>query len=176
MIRISNGTLRGLKFVETRIHRDERGRFQELWRGSYAELLGCRPFVQDNASWSHRGVIRGLHYQDPYPQGKLVCVLHGSIFDVAVDMRPDSETFGEWEGVELRADDGKQLYVPEGFAHGFAVMSETALVYYKCTEYYHPNAAHTIRWDDRRLGIVWPVDDPIVSEADRAGEPFRSAE
>ncbi len=169
MIRVSDATLDGLKFVETRIHRDDRGQFQELWRDSYSGLLGCRPFVQDNASWSRKGVIRGLHFQDPHPQGKLVCVLHGSIFDVAVDLRRDSDTYGQWEGIELRDDDGKQLYVPEGFAHGFAVMSESALVYYKCTDYYRPECSQTLRWDDRRLGIVWPVDTPVLSEQDRAG-------
>ena len=169
MIRVADGTLVGIKIVETQLHADERGRFQELWRNEYEALLGCRPFVQDNASWSRRGVIRGLHYQEPNPQGKLVCVLHGSIFDVAVDIRPDSETFGEWEGVELHADEGRQVYIPEGFAHGFAVMSDAALVYYKCTDYYRPDGSRVIRWDDPGLGIEWPVDVPVVSIADREG-------
>lgn len=110
-----------------------------------------------------------MHYQDPHPQAKLVCVLQGEVFDVAVDVRPDSETYGRWSGVTLREGEGKQVYIPEGFAHGFAVVSEVALVYYKCTDYYRPESARVIRWDDPAIGVEWPVADAVVSARDAAG-------
>jgi dTDP-4-dehydrorhamnose 3,5-epimerase len=172
MITVSDGGLPGIRIIETRVYPDERGHFRELWRASDEELLGVGPFVQDNASWSTKGVIRGLHYQDPHPQAKLVCVLQGEVFDVAVDIRRDSATYGRWSGVRLRAGDGKQVFVPEGFAHGFAVLSEAALVFYKCTDYYRPEHARVIRWDDPVIGVEWPVEEVVVSEGDRAAGRF----
>jgi dTDP-4-dehydrorhamnose 3,5-epimerase len=116
-------------------------------------------FVQDNQSKSKKGVLRGLHYQKPYPQGKLVRVISGEVFDVAVDLRKDSPTYGQWEGVLLSAENKKQFYVPEGFAHGFLVVSEEAEFVYKCTEFYKPEFEGGILWNDEEIGIKWPIDD-----------------
>lgn len=172
---VVDDALPGLRLIEPRIHRDERGHFLESWnRARYEEAGIPGGFVQDNVSWSERDVLRGLHYQEPYAQGKLITVLHGEVWDVAVDIRTDSETFGKWMGLTLSADNGRQLYIPEGFAHGFVVVSDGALFSYKCTDYYHPEAEKTIRWDDPELGIEWPVRHPVLSDKDRAGEPLRS--
>jgi dTDP-4-dehydrorhamnose 3,5-epimerase len=129
-------------------------------------------FVQDNVSFSKRGVLRGLHYQHPFGQGKLVGVLLGAVFDVAVDVRRGSPTFGRWAGECLSAENKRQLYIPPGFAHGFLVTSAEALVAYKCTEYYHPEAERSIRWDDERIAIAWPLDGPVVSAKDDVAVPL----
>ena len=164
--------LPGLRLIEPDVYRDERGYFMETWNErAYREHKLDMTFVQDNLSFSKQRVLRGLHFQNPYSQGKLVSVLRGEVFDVAVDIRSGSDTFGQWEGVTLSADNGRQLYVPEGFAHGFVVTSADALFHYKCTNSYHPDAEGIIRWNDPEIGIAWPVSDPILSERD-AEAPF----
>lgn len=137
-------------------------------RKRYADAGLPADFVQDNVSFSARGVLRGLHFQNPNPQGKLVSVLQGEVFDVAVDVRVGSPTFGRWVGASLSADNRRQLYVPEDFAHGFVVTSETALFQYKCTGYYHPEAEGAVAWNDADVGIEWPIADPVLSAKDRA--------
>ncbi len=165
--------------LEPRVFGDARGFFFESYsEQAFSKALG-RPmrFVQDNHSRSARGVLRGLHYQLPFPQGKLVRVVHGEIFDVAVDLRRGSPTFGTWEGGVLSADNKRQLWIPEGFAHGFLVLSDAAEVLYKTTDSYHPEPEHCIRWDDPALGIDWPLAGatPVVSQKDAAGRPFAEA-
>ena len=125
-----------------------------------------KPFVQDNRSHSKKGVLRGLHYQLRFPQGKLVCVITGEIFDVAVDIRRGSPTFGKWEGVYLSSENNRQIFIPEGFAHGFCVLSETADVLYKCSDFYNPDDEFGILWSDPTIGIEWPVAEPIISPKD----------
>jgi dTDP-4-dehydrorhamnose 3,5-epimerase len=137
----------------------------------YAEYGIESNFVQDNYSRSSKGVLRGLHCQKNYPQGKLVSVTSGIVFDVAVDIRQDSSTFGQWVGITLSADDHKQFYIPPGLAHGFCVLSETADFQYKCTDYYHPEDETSIRWNDPDIAIKWNIYDPILSEKD-AKAPF----
>ena len=152
-------------------HDDSRGRFLELWHGPrYADAGLGDDFRQDNLSFSTRGVLRGLHVQYPQGQAKLVSVLAGEVFDVAVDVRVGSPTFGRWVGVTLSADPLTQLYIPSGFAHGFAVLSDRAIVSYKCSDNYHPDSETAIRWDDPDLAIDWPVSEPLVSDKD-AGAP-----
>jgi len=160
-------SLSGLKIIEPKVFGDQRGYFLEIWnRKRYAEVGIDVDFVQDNLSLSRSGVVRGLHYQYPETQGKLVYVLQGKVFDVAVDIRKDSPTFGKWEGVVLSDENKRQLYVPEGFAHGFCVLSETALFAYKCTALYNPRVEGGILWNDPEIGIDWPVADPVLSEKD----------
>ncbi len=155
--------------IEPRVHRDGRGYFLEIFQSERYGASGVKnPFVQDNLSYSTKGVLRGLHYQLDHPQAKLVMAIQGEIFDVVVDIRNGSPTFGIWSGAILTGDEGHQLYVPKGFAHGFCVMSESATVLYKCTDYYDPAGERGIRWDDPRLGIHWLVDAPILSDKDRA--------
>ena len=140
----------------------------------YAEEAGLRaPFVQDNISVSRRGALRGLHFQNPNPQGKLVSVLQGEVFDVAVDLRQSSPTFGQWHGLNLSGENKRQFFVPAGFAHGFVVLSDTAMFHYKCTEFYFPKDELTIAWNDPEIGIGWPVDEPVVSEKDSKGLRLR---
>lgn len=168
-----------VKLLEPRVFGDERGYFFEAYnRTAFATLLKRElEFVQDNQSRSSKGVLRGLHYQIRQPQGKLVRVLSGEIFDVAVDIRRSSSTFGRWVGVRLSAQQRNQLWVPEGFAHGFYVVSEFAEVLYKTSDYYAPEHERSIRWDDPDLGIDWPIDgQPQVSDKDRRGVPLRDAE
>jgi dTDP-4-dehydrorhamnose 3,5-epimerase len=165
--------LPGVVIVESPLYRDDRGYFMELWnRDRYAPLGLPDRFVQDNISSSSAGVLRGLHYQHPEPQGKLISVLEGSIYDVAVDIRGGSPTFGRWVGVELTAGRGRQVYIPEGFAHGFAVTAGPALVLYQCTSTYNPRFEGSIRWDDPDLGIAWPTPAPVLSPKDRAAPPL----
>jgi dTDP-4-dehydrorhamnose 3,5-epimerase len=155
--------------IKPRIFSDNRGHFFESYHvGRYLENGIPARFVQDNISRSKRNVVRGLHYQIGRPQGKLVMVVEGRIFDVAVDLRRGSPTFGRWVGVELSSENCLQIYIPEGFAHGFCTLSETAAVLYKCTDYYAPGEERTIRWDDPALSISWPVFEPILSEKDRS--------
>jgi len=149
------------------VHGDSRGFFMETWHASkYAEQGLDVDFVQDNHSRSQRGVLRGLHYQLERPQGKLVRISYGAVFDVAVDIRKGSPTFGQWVGIELRGDNFKQLYIPPGFAHGFCVLSESADFIYKCTDFYAPEYEHGVLWNDPNIGIEWPQGEFIISEKD----------
>ena len=159
----------GLIIIEPVVHGDDRGFFMEAWNAArYSDLGLPGRFVQSNLSRSGAEVIRGLHFQHPYPQGKLVSVLEGGVFDVAVDIRPDSPTFGQWAGVELSAENHRQLYVPEGFAHGFCVLSESALLSYLCTEVFRAEFDAVIAWDDPDIGIRWPVESGRLSDKDAA--------
>ena len=166
--------LEGLLIVEPKVFGDSRGFFMESWNQSRYEAAGLTArFVQDNFSFSHRGALRGLHFQNPSPQGKLVSVLEGEVFDVAVDLRRKSSTFGKAETIRLSGENKRQFYVPPGFAHGFLVLSETALFHYKCTEFYSPKDEMTLLWNDPDLGINWPVANPIISEKDARGLRLR---
>ena len=158
--------------ITPQVFGDERGYFMETFRQNlFVEHCGDYSFVQDNHSKSRQGILRGLHYQLKQPQGKLVRVTQGQVFDVAVDMRANSATFGQWVGVELSAENKQQLWIPPGFAHGFYVLSETAEFSYKCTDYYAPDDEHAIRWDDPTLNIRWPCDaEPQLSEKDKNGK------
>lgn len=160
--------LPGVLLLIPRVFRDERGFFLETFRQERLQEAGItKPFVQDNHSRSTRGVLRGLHYQLQQPQGKLIRVVTGSIYDVAVDIRTGSASFGRWFGTELNEDNMHMMYVPPGFAHGFLVLSETADFMYKCTDYYHPQSEHGILWSDPGIGIEWPVDDVLLSARDK---------
>lgn len=162
--------LAGALIIEPRVFGDARGFFMETWNAErYAEAGITVGFVQDNLSFSRRGVLRGLHFQKPNPQGKLVYVLAGEVFDVAVDIRVGSPTFGQWESVVLSSENRRQFYVPPGFAHGFCVTSETALFAYKCTDLYNPAAEGSVLWNDPDLAIPWPVSDPELSAKDKVG-------
>ena len=159
--------LAGVLVIEPAVYGDSRGFFLETFNQKrYAEAGLDRQFVQDNHSRSSRGVLRGLHYQLNRPQGKLVMAIKGEIFDVAVDIRRGSPTFGKWVGVNLSEENHKQIFVPEGFAHGFCVVSETADVVYKCTEVFTPGDDHGILWSDETIGIDWPTSEPSLSEKD----------
>jgi dTDP-4-dehydrorhamnose 3,5-epimerase len=159
--------LPGVVIIEPQVFGDARGFFMETYNSPRYDAAGLPGvFVQDNVSKSRRGVLRGLHYQLPNPQGKLLTVLQGEIFDVAVDIRRGSPDFGRWVGVTLSDENRRQFYVPPGFAHGFCVTSETALVMYKCTEVYRPQNDRGVRWDDPRIGIAWPLTDATVSDKD----------
>lgn len=169
---VTRNHLDGLLLIEPRVFGDARGFFFETWhRQRYRDLGIDADFVQDNLSFSRRGILRGLHYQKPASQGKLVMVLQGEVFDVAVDLRRKSSTFGQWHGVTLSAENKHQFYIPPGFAHGFIVVSETALFHYKCTELYSPKDEQAIRWNDPDLKICWPIAEPILSAKD-AQAPF----
>lgn len=165
--------------IEPKVFGDERGFFLESFNAlRFAEATGVtRPFVQDNHSRSARGVLRGLHYQIQHPQGKLVRVVAGEVFDVAVDIRKGSPTFGKWVGVTLSADNKRQLWVPEGFAHGFVVTSDYAEFLYKTTDYWYAEHERSIAWDDPTLAITWPAGmTPILSAKDREGASLEQAE
>lgn len=166
--------------LEPRVFGDERGFFMETWqREKFAEAGIDTDFVQDNHSRSVKGTLRGLHYQIKRPQGKLVRVTVGEVFDVAVDIRRRSPTFGQWVGDYLSADNKRMLWVPPGFAHGFYVTSDVAEFQYKCTDYYMPEHERCIRWDDPAVGIDWPLkkgEEPLLSVKDRIGGPFERAE
>lgn len=165
--------LSGLLKIQPDVFGDARGFFQETWNlRRYTEAGLDRHFVQDNLSYSRRGILRGLHFQNPRPQGKLVYVLEGEVFDVAVDVRADSPTFGQWYGATLSAENHLQLFVPEGFAHGFCVTSEFALFAYKCTDFYNPSAEFSLQWNDPAIGVEWPIQDPELSAKDREGIPL----
>ncbi|HZK54084.1 MAG TPA: dTDP-4-dehydrorhamnose 3,5-epimerase [Desulfosporosinus sp.] len=159
--------LPGVRIIEPKVFGDARGFFMETWNQARYEELGLPSvFVQDNLSFSSKGVLRGLHFQNPNAQGKLVYVLQGEVFDVAVDIRVGSPTMGQWVGVTLSSENKRQFYVPAGFAHGFCVTSETVLFAYKCTELYQPKAEHGLNWQDPDLGIQWPLEKPRLSEKD----------
>ncbi len=168
--------LKGCVIIEPKVHGDERGFFLETYqKKTYLEKAKINyNFVQDNYSRSSKGVLRGLHFQVNKPQGKLVTVNKGGVYDVAVDIRPDSETFGEWEGVLLTEENKRQFWLPPGFAHGFCVLSDTADFQYKCTEYYDPSDEGGIIWDDAELNIEWPEVDVKLSEKDVALPSFKS--
>jgi dTDP-4-dehydrorhamnose 3,5-epimerase len=166
--------LEGLLIVEPKVFGDSRGFFMESWnQRRYAEAGLPDTFVQDNFSFSRRGALRGLHFQNPLPQGKLVSVLEGEVFDVAVDLRRNSPTFARAETVRLSGESKRQFYVPPGFAHGFLVLSETALFHYKCTAFYSPQNEMTLLWNDPQLAIDWPLQNPTLSEKDAKGLRLR---
>lgn len=173
-----------VKIIEPKVFGDERGFFMETFRANeFERYCGGRAFVQENHSLSSRGILRGLHYQIQQPQGKLVRVIKGHVFDVAVDLRRSSPTFGQWAGVELSAENKLQVWVPEGFAHGFYVMSEEAEFVYKCTDYYAPEHERCLRWNDAFLSIGWPVSHadlrdglPKLSDKDATGSVWNEAE
>lgn len=172
--------LRDVKLVRAQKHGDDRGWFSEVFNArGFSEAGLPNRFVQDNQSFSRRGVLRGLHYQLGQPQGKLVRVLAGHIWDVAVDLRPNSPDFGKFAGVHLNGEDLESLWVPEGFGHGFLVLSESASVLYKTTDFYHPAGERCIRWDDPTLRIPWPLEgigEPTVSAKDAEGSLLQDAE
>lgn len=163
-------SLSGILLIEPTVFGDERGFFMESYRWDLFEKAGIPPLVQDNHSRSVRDTLRGLHFQHPHGQGKLIRVTTGMVFDVLVDVRHGSPTFGKWEGHELSEDNKRQLWVPPGFAHGFCVLSETADFLYKCSEYYHPESEHTLLWNDETVGVEWPVREPLLSEKDKMGK------
>ena len=162
--------IEGLYVIEPTVFKDERGYFVETYNQNDMKEAGLdMVFVQDNQSMSTRGVLRGLHFQKQFPQGKLVRVVRGKVFDVAVDLRSDSKTYGKWFGVELSAN-MKQFYIPEGFAHGFLVLSDEAEFCYKCTDFYHPGDEGGLAWNDPEIGVEWPLEegvDLIISEKDQ---------
>ena len=169
--------LEGALIIEPKAHGDNRGFFLETFQKKrYAEAGINVEFVQDNISFSVRHTLRGLHYQEPHGQAKLVQVLDGEIYDVAVDIRNGSPTFGQWAGVLLSSENRRQFFLPQGFAHGFCVVSQTALFMYKCSDYYAPECEAGIRWDDPDLAIPWPVRTPVLSERDAAFPLLRAIE
>jgi dTDP-4-dehydrorhamnose 3,5-epimerase len=175
-MKIRPAGLHGAFLIEPAVHEDERGFFMETFRkNAFAEAGIAADFVQDNHSLSRRGALRGLHYQLLHPQGKLVRVVHGEVFDVAVDLRRSSPTFGRQMSIILSEANRLLFYVPPGCAHGFCVLSEVAEFTYRCTDYYHPEDEHTLLWNDPPLGIDWPVTDPILSPKDRRGVPLAEA-
>ena len=163
--------IEGLYVIEPTVFKDERGYFVETYNQNDMKEAGLdMVFVQDNQSMSTRGVLRGLHFQKQFPQGKLVRVVRGKVFDVAVDLSSDSKTYGKWFGVELSAENMKQFYIPEGFAHGFLVLSDEAEFCYKCTDFYHPGDEGGLAWNDPEIGVEWPLEegvDLIISEKDQ---------
>ena len=163
--------IEGRYVIEPTVFKDERGYFVETYNQNDMKEAGLDiVFVQDNQSMSTRGVLRGLHFQKQFPQGKLVRVVRGKVFDVAVDLRSDSKTYGKWFGVELSAENMKQFYIPEGFAHGFLVLSDEAEFCYKCTDFYHPGDEGGLAWNDPEIGVEWPLEegvDLIISEKDQ---------
>ena len=171
-----NTYINGLYIIEPSVFGDSRGYFMETYNKSEFEINNLNiTFVQDNESKSKKGVLRGLHFQKTNPQGKLVRVIDGSVFDVAVDLRGSSETYGKWYGIELTSENKKQLYVPEGFAHGYYVLSETAIFAYKCTRFYQPDDEAGILWNDSNIGIKWPIsdiNDILLSEKDKNNLPL----
>ena len=171
LFEIKSLSIDGLFFIQPKLFGDARGYFLETYSAPDFAAAGITArFVQDNQSKSTKGVLRGLHYQKTHPQGKLVRVITGEVFDVAVDLRSGSPTFGKWEGVILSGETQNQFYVPQGFAHGFLVLSEEAIFAYKCTDFYHPEDEGGIRWDDPAIGIVWPDlgIQPLLSAKDLA--------
>jgi dTDP-4-dehydrorhamnose 3,5-epimerase len=168
-VKITPLPLPGLFQIDPDLYHDARGRFVEVFRESRYGVIGIdKPFVQDNLSWSVKGVLRGLHYQLARPQGKLITAVKGTVYDVAVDIRKGSPTFGRWYGTELSGENMRQLYIPPGFAHGFCVLSDEAGFLYKCTEIYAPDDEYGIVWNDPALGIAWPIAVPLLSAKDQS--------
>jgi dTDP-4-dehydrorhamnose 3,5-epimerase len=178
-VNITPTEIREVLVIEPTVHRDDRGFFLESYRQTWLESRGVSAgFVQDNHSYSTRGTLRGLHYQLETPQGKLVQVISGEVYDVAVDIRRSSPTFGRWVSARLSVDDHRQLWIPPGFAHGFYVLSESADVLYKCTEYYDPPQDRSLKWDDPDIGIDWPLISgcpPLLSKKDASAPRLRDA-
>ncbi len=175
-VKLTKCPIEGLAILEPTVYGDERGYFFEAYNKFELQELGIDlDFVQDNQSKSKKGVLRGLHFQNTYSQSKLVRVLKGEVFDVAVDLRQNSDTFGDWYGVVLSEENKKQFLVPKGFAHGFLVLSEEAVFSYKCDEFYHPEDENGIIWNDPELKIVWPIDDLdiFVSQKDQELKSFK---
>lgn len=179
-MKVQTTPLPGLLLIRPTVHRDGRGYFMETWqRDRYREAGLPEQFVQDNESGSGRHILRGLHYQIGNPQGKLVRVVAGEVFDVAVDIRRSSPTFGCWFGTQLSAANGLQLWIPPGFAHGFLVTSEQAIFAYKCTDFFVPESARSIAWNDPDIGIAWPLPpgtEPLLSARDAAAPRLHQAE
>jgi dTDP-4-dehydrorhamnose 3,5-epimerase len=174
---VERTALDGLLVLEPRRFEDERGVFLESWNSVAYQRAGIeQAFVQDNVSVSRRGVLRGLHYQNPSAQGKLITVPRGAAFDVAVDLRTDSRTFGRWFGIELSAQNLKQLWLPAGFAHGFVALDDETTMLYKCTAPHAPEHEHSLRWDDPDLAIEWPIRDPVLSSRDAAAPLLRESD
>lgn len=176
-IKVTPCEIEGLYIIEPSVFGDERGYFMETYNQNDFKEAGLdMVFVQDNQSMSVKGVLRGLHYQKQYPQGKLVRVVRGGVFDVAVDLRSGSKTYGKWFGVELTAENKKQFYIPEGFAHGFLVLSDEAEFCYKCTDFYRPGDEGGMAWNDPEIGIEWPIEVDmklIISEKDQKWQGFK---
>lgn len=171
---VTKTPLPGVMIIAPRVFQDARGFFLETWhQARYQECGLPTHFVQDNLSCSIRGTLRGLHFQHPSDQGKLISVLQGEIFDVAVDIRVGSPTFGRWTSIVLSDENKLQVYVPEGFAHGFCVTSDRAVVMYKCTDFYNPQTEGGVLWNDPDLAIDWPIREPLLSEKDRAYAPLK---
>ena len=161
-------SLNGVRIIDLKAHEDQRGFFMEYYHWNRYNQLGIsQRFVQDNLSFSMQNTLRGLHYQLKTPQAKLVQAVTGEIYDVAVDIRVGSATYGKWTGVHLSGENKRQMYIPEGFAHGFCVLSQTAHVLYKCSDFYSPEDEGGISWADSDIAIDWPVQNPIISEKDR---------
>lgn len=170
-MKVESTSLPGVLMIEPERYGDGRGFFLEAWHlRRYAEAGIDAAFVQDNVSYSERNVLRGLHLQNPNAQGKLIWVLQGEVFDAVVDLRRGSPSFGRWTGVVLSSQNQRQLWVPEGYGHGFCVLSEAALFAYKCTDFYVPESELTVRWNDPDIGIEWPLPDPVLSERDGNAE------
>ena len=176
-MKVINTKIPDVKLLEPQVFGDERGFFMETFRDEwFKQNIADRTFVQENHSKSVKGVLRGLHYQTENTQGKLVRVVSGAVFDVAVDMRENSPTFGQWVGEILSAENKRQLWVPEGFAHGFYVLTDEAEFTYKCTDYYNPKAEHSLIWNDETVGIEWPLEgEPSLSAKDLAGKILKDA-
>ena len=170
-IKVTTCDIEGLYVIEPTVFKDERGYFMETYNQNDFKEAGLNmTFVQDNLSMSVKGVLRGLHFQKQYPQGKLVRAVRGTVFDVAVDLRSDSKTYGKWFGVTLSAENKKQFYIPEGFAHGFLVLSDEAEFAYKCTDFYHPGDEGGLLWSDPEIGVDWPIEpgmELIISDKDK---------
>ncbi len=176
-IKVMKTHIEGLCVIEPTVHGDSRGYFMETYnQKDMAEAGLDMIFVQDNQSMSTKGVLRGLHFQKQFPQGKLVRVIKGVVFDVAVDLRQESKTYGEWFGIELSDENKKQFYIPEGFAHGFLVLSDTAEFCYKCTDFYHPGDEGGLLWNDPDIGIEWPISadmNVLLSDKDSKQPLFK---
>lgn len=178
-VEINPNGIEGLAVIEPTVHGDARGYFVETYNENDMKENGLDlVFVQDNQSYSSRGVLRGLHFQKEHPQGKLVRVIQGEVYDVAVDLRKDSKTYGKYYGITLSDSNFKQFYISEGFAHGFVVLSDTALFCYKCTDFYHPDDEGGLMWNDPDIGIDWPIDEKEIklSEKDKKNPMLREIE
>ena len=176
-IKVTTCDIEGLYVIDPTVFKDERGYFMETYNQNDFKEAGLNmTFVQDNQSMSVKGVLRGLHFQKQYPQGKLVRAVRGTVFDVAVDLRSDSKTYGKWFGVTLSAENKKQFYIPEGFAHGFLVLSDEAEFAYKCTDFYHPGDEGGLLWSDPEIGVDWPIEpgmELIISDKDKKWSGFK---
>jgi dTDP-4-dehydrorhamnose 3,5-epimerase len=177
-MQVQTTDLPGVCVIEPNVFEDGRGFFKETYQKfRYAEAGFAGEFVQDNLSRSSRGTLRGLHFQIKHAQAKLVQAFRGEIFDVAVDLRHDSPTFGKWFGIVLSENNHRQLFIPPGFAHGFCVLSDTAELFYKCTDFYHPEHERTLLWNDMDVSIDWPLEtEPLLSDKDRQGTPLADLE